>query len=112
MRAVRENNKTAVNYLYGRSLTPPSDSDRQRALKLAKENRRAFETGGKVNKEKCAKQIIDKLTTTGTEVEAKKEKDALPKVNSPRGEYMKFIKKMSGKPNKDKFDEMDEDLAR
>jgi len=112
MKAVRENNKTAVNYLYGRNLTPPSDNDRQDALKLAEENRRAFDTGGMVNKEKCAKQIIEKLTTARPEVESSStiEKDAVPKKDSPRGEYMRLIKKIKGKSNKEAFDDLEEDL--
>jgi len=119
MRAVGENNKTAVNYLYGKNLTPPSDNDRQRALELAKENRRAFDIGGKVNKEKCAQQIIDKLVTAAEEESVcKKETGALPKVNSsrsarvdsPRGEYMELIKKIKRKSNKEVLDDMEQDL--
>merc|ERR1719234_2216699 len=112
MKAVRENNKTAVNYLYGRNLTPPSDNDRRNALKIAEENRKAFDTEGNVNMEKCAKQIIEKLTTARPEVESgsKIETDAVPKVDSPRGEYMRLIKKIRGKSNREAFDDLEEDL--
>jgi len=114
MRAVRENNKTAVNYLYGRNLTPPKDEDRLRALELAKENKRVFGLGGEKEKEKCAKQIIEKLTTEGkpTKVESisKKGTGWMSKAKTPKGEYMELIKKIRGKSNKDIFDEMDEDM--
>merc|ERR1712192_27894 len=64
------------------------------------------------NKEKCAQQIIEKLTTARPEVESSStiEKYAVPKKDSPRGEYMRLIKKIKGKSNKEAFDDLEEDL--
>jgi len=115
MRAVRENNKTCVNYLHGRNLTPPKDDDRKKALELAKENKRAFDIGGENEKGKCAQQIINKLTPVvgkAVEVESvsKKGTGRTSKVRTSRGEYMELIKKIRGKSNKEIFDEIDEDV--
>jgi len=115
LRAVRENNKTCVNYLYGRNLTPPKDDDRQTALKLAKENKRAFDIGGEKEKGKCAQQIINKLTHVGKAVEvesvSKKGTGRTSKAKASRGECMKLIKEIRGKSNKEIFEEMDEYLT-
>ena len=108
MRAVRENNKTCVNYLYGRNLNPPKDNDRQSALEVAKENKKDFDIGGEKEKGKCAQQIINKLSPVVGK--AVKVESVSKKGLNPRGEYMELIKKIRGKSNKEIFDDMDEDL--
>jgi len=111
MRAVRENNKTCVNYLYGRNLTPPKDNDRQSALKVAKEKKRDFDIKGEKEKGKCAQQIINKLTPEEKAIKVESVSGKVKsKVKTPRGEYMELIKKIRGKSNKEIFDEIDEDV--
>ena len=96
MRAVSENNKTCVNYLCGRNLTSPKDNDRQKALELAIQNKRAFNINGGNEKGKCAQQIIIKLTPVvgkAVEVESvfKKGTGRTSKAKTSKGEYMELI---------------------
>jgi len=104
-----------VNYLYGRNLTPPKDDDRKKALELAKAKKRAFDIGGEKEKEKCAQQIINKLTPVGKAVEvesvSKKGTGRTSKTKTSRGEYMELIKKIRGKSSKEIFEDMEEDLT-
>jgi len=118
MRAVHENNRTAVNYLYGKNLTPPSESDRVSALELAIKNRKSFDTAKEKHKEKYAQGIIEKLTNEGAPADSsrvpKKEKgkvlEADQREKEARREYMNFIKKIRGKPNAEIIADIEVDL--
>ena len=121
LKAVEENNKTAVNNLYGKiaeHLSRPSDSDREKALSNAQKSRQELMEDGKEAKSKVAQDIVDKLTSVanldgGNNDEHETARELVTdKLKEKRREYLNFVKKFRGKSNADTFKDRLHDLSR
>jgi hypothetical protein len=104
--AVEKNNKTAVNFIFGKTFPLPTDDQNKGALDLAKEKREAFKKSWKTNETITANHIVDKLSSIVSRPASidprKDEKD----------QYMSFLDHVRGKSNERAYENAIEDLAK
>lgn len=130
LRAVRENNRPAVNFLFGKHVPHPSEADRKKALENADKNRLKYRAAGDKEKErKTAKSIVEKLMTSvaadqDAEVRSVKSAESIkqksatqhlnlvkpPEIRAAKREYMELLKQLRGKSKSECQKEMKEDL--
>jgi len=104
--AVEKNNKTAVNFIFGKTFPLPTDDENKGALELAKKKREEFKKSWKTNETITANHIIDKLSSIVSRPASidprKDEKD----------QYMSFLDHVRGKSNDRAYEDAIEDLAK
>jgi len=120
LKAVEENNKTAVNNLYGKiagHLSLPNDSDREKALSNAEKYTQDLKEDGKEAKSKTAQDIVDKLTSVANQDDSNNDEHVTrtesvnENLKEKRREYLNFVKKFRGKSNANTFKDRLDDLS-
>ena len=121
-KAIEDNNRTAVGNIY--KLVPaPSKADGKEAMDKAVESKVAFINESNTVESKKAGDIVKKLQEEVDEITTTKAvtapaivtgtgKEASNAFKEKRKEYLKFVKKFSGKTQNEKFEEMMEDLSK
>jgi hypothetical protein len=106
LRAVEENNKTAVNFIFGKTFPLPTDIQNKNALAEAKRRQEAFKKTWKTNATITADHIVDKLSSILSRpisIDPRKEE---------KDQYMSFLDHVRGKSNDKAYENAIVDLAK
>ena len=114
LRAVGENNKTAVDYIFMNSLPPPDEACRTKALEVANKNMRHVEANldnkEMKDKKRSIEHIMDKLSSAKKSKPPHEKETLADKIEKEKRKYMELLESVKEKSNEAAYDEMDEDL--
>jgi hypothetical protein len=106
LRAVKENNKTAVNFIFRKTFPLPTDIQTETALKEAKRKQEEFKKAWKTNATITADHIVDKLSSIlsrPASIDPKKDE---------KDQYVSFLDHVRGKSNDKAYEDAIADLAK